>query len=446
MPEMFRNNNYSTSLVGKWHLGSSMNSFLPTSRGFDEFYGYYGGWITYYNYTYTIPTSNHTFTGFDNRKGTSPTNSQKGRYATDVYTEKAVEIIQQSALRNKPFFLMLSHLTPHNPLEAPEEIVEQYNYIKDLDRRKYAAMLHTLDESVGKVVEALHESQTLNNTIIMFLSDNGAKSRGSQENTGSNFPLRGQKYSPWEGAMRVPAVIYSPLLNHQQKTTDQVFHLADLLPTFAHAAGIEVPGKIQLDGINLWEHLANNEPPKDREIVHAIDDFVDYVSFMEGDFKYVKGVADENKYYNFVDGPPFNVTHEFWISDEIDGLRKVERDPTAADYERIILESDVNMVLKGVTKLELTSAHIKRIRNEIKTDCSGVESPCQPGDECLFYLKDDPCEKNNIVDKLPKIVAALRVKVESYRRRAPRNLWNGTVDFASDPKLHGGFWGPWIKG
>lgn len=423
-----------------------MTSFIPTSRGFDEFYGYYGGWVTYYNYTYTIPASNYTFTGYDSREGIAPTISQKGRYATDVYTEKAVEIIQQSALKSKPFFLMLSHLAPHNPLEAPEEVIEKFNYIKDLDRRKYAAMLHTLDESVGKVIKALSDTQVLNNTIILFLSDNGAKCRGSQENTGSNFPLRGQKFSPWEGALRVPAVIYSPLLTQQQKTTDQVFHLADLLPTLAHAAGIEVPGKIQLDGINLWEHLANNEPPKDREIVHNIDNFVDYVSFLEGDFKYVKGVADENKYYNFVDGPPFNITREFWISDEIEGLRELERDPTAADYERMILESDVNMVLKEVNKLELTVSHIKRIRKEIKIDCSAVENICQPGDECLFNLRDDPCEKNNIVEKFSEVVAKIRMKVENYRSHAPRNLWNGTVDYASDPKLHEGFWGPWIKG
>ncbi|KAL5280204.1 hypothetical protein ACFFRR_004272, partial [Megaselia abdita] len=157
MPEIFRNNNYSTSLVGKWHLGSSKKTYLPTSRGFDEFYGYLGGWITYFNYTYTIPTKNYTFTGYDSRDGLSPTISKKGQYATDVYTEKSVEIINQSALRNKPFFLMLSHLTPHNPLEAPDEIMQKFNYIKDLDRRKYAAMLHTLDESVGKVVKALSD-------------------------------------------------------------------------------------------------------------------------------------------------------------------------------------------------------------------------------------------------------------------------------------------------
>ncbi|KAL5280203.1 hypothetical protein ACFFRR_004271 [Megaselia abdita] len=167
---------------------------------------------------------------------------------------------------------------------------------------------------------------------------------------------------------------------------------------------------------------------------------------MDGNFKYVKGVADENKYYNFVDGPPFNITHEFWISDEIEGLRRGERESKGDDYERIILESDVNMVLKGVSQSELTEAHIKRIRMEIKVDCAVESNPCQPGDECLFNLKEDPCEKNNLVDNFPDLVDKMRRKVDGYRKKSQPNLWNGTVDFESDPKLHDGFWGPWIEG
>lgn len=106
----------------------------------------------------------------------------KGQYATDLFTEKAVETINNHN-KNDPMFMMLTHLAPHtantaDPLQAPQDVIDKFKYIADKDRRTYAAMVSKLDESIGKVVEALDRNRMLENTIVLFMSDNGAPLKG----------------------------------------------------------------------------------------------------------------------------------------------------------------------------------------------------------------------------------------------------------------------------
>lgn len=129
------------------------------------------------------------------RKNENSFYEKNGTYATDLFTDVAVECIQNHP-QEKPMFLYFSHLAPHSANwydlnQAPVDEIDKFLYIKDLMRRKYAAMVSRLDASIGRIIEALQYSNMLNNSIIVFLSDNGAPVQGENINAGSNLPFRG---------------------------------------------------------------------------------------------------------------------------------------------------------------------------------------------------------------------------------------------------------------
>merc|ERR1711899_105476 len=116
-----------------------------------------------------------------------------GKYATDVFTDEAVTRIQDHDSENQPLFPYLAHLAVHSansysPLQAPEDAVNKFSYIKDENRRKFAGMLYKLDESVGRVTKALQENGMLKNSIILFTTDNGGPAAGFDRNHASNWP------------------------------------------------------------------------------------------------------------------------------------------------------------------------------------------------------------------------------------------------------------------
>lgn len=192
LPEYLRELGYRTNLVGKWHLGFAWNSMTPTSRGFDHFRGYLGAYIDYYEHFLSVGG----MTGYDRRQNKEVDFENRGKYATDMITEYAVEVIERHNATQQPLFLMVNHLAPHtgnanDPLQAPEEYVNRFSHIKDVNRRIYAAMVTKLDESVGYIVDSLKRKNVLKDTVILFSSDNGAPTLGEHANRGSNFPLRG---------------------------------------------------------------------------------------------------------------------------------------------------------------------------------------------------------------------------------------------------------------
>ena len=123
----------------------------------------------------------------------------KGKYSTDLFTEEAVKLIEQHEINNGPMFMYMAHLAPHSgndrePLQAPDEEIAKFSYIQDPERRIYAAMMSKLDESVGEVVSALRRKGMLDNSIILFMADNGAATQGIHYNRGSNYPLKGVSF------------------------------------------------------------------------------------------------------------------------------------------------------------------------------------------------------------------------------------------------------------
>ncbi|KAH8038686.1 hypothetical protein HPB51_002830 [Rhipicephalus microplus] len=288
MPQYFKDLGYATHMVGKWHLGYVQDEYTPTYRGFDSFYGYYNGEEDYFNHT--IREGDHV--GLDFWEGVGSSNNDSGRYSTTLFTDKAVNLIKAHNA-SEPFFMYLSHQAPHGgvevPLAAPKENIDKFSYIGEENRTVYAAMVDVLDESVGAVVEALEEASMLENTVVVFSSDNGGAPLGLHASRGCNWPLRGSKGTLWEGASRAAAFLWSPLLATRGRVSQQLMHVADWLPTLYAAAGGDAANLEHLDGIDMWRHLSEDLPSPRTDILYNIDPVSNTAALRYGDHKIVLG-------------------------------------------------------------------------------------------------------------------------------------------------------------
>ncbi len=236
---------YRTGMVGKWHLGAAP-PFHPRQRGFDSFHGFLGGGHDYFNVDpsrsppneYLLPLSaDYEAVGFAD-------------YLTDVFTDYAVEFIQED--RNRPFFLYLSYNAPHEPLQVPAEIVRKYRHIEDEKRRRYLAMVDALDANVGRIITALQQSGEWENTLTFFLSDNGGVAWPDQGlDWADNAPLRGGKGSLHEGGIRVPFVAVWPAEWPRGQTFEPMVISLDIAATALTLAGAVPDPELPLDGVNL---------------------------------------------------------------------------------------------------------------------------------------------------------------------------------------------------
>ncbi|KAH8405014.1 hypothetical protein KR222_003147 [Zaprionus bogoriensis] len=431
LPEILREAGYSTSLVGKWHLGFSRPEYTPTQRGFDYHYGYWGGFIDYYQRRAQMPVQNYSV-GYDFRRNMQLECADRGVYVTDLLTREAERLIREQPAKQQPLFLMLSHLAPHSaggsdPLQAPEEELRRFAHIQNIDRRKYAAMVSRLDWSVGRVVGALASTGQLENSIVMFYSDNGAPSVGLFANTGSNWPLRGQKNTPWEGGVRVAGAIWSPLLQARGNPFTQPIYVGDFLPTLAHAAGIELPESLKLDGIDLWPQLSG---PKDavhvpREILHSLDDEWRVSSLMLGQWKYVNGTTAAG------------------FNDNVLTYRELdELDPRASRYVVEVRNSPASRALARYDLQRLTQTRVNSLIRSAAVRCGNMQRGCNALlEECLYDLGEDPCESNNLAysERHAEVLRSLRDRVAQLRAGAVRP-GNRPSARQADPSLHDCTW------
>ncbi|MEM9352113.1 MAG: sulfatase-like hydrolase/transferase [Planctomycetota bacterium] len=215
---------YRTALVGKWHLGTG-DGFHPNRRGFDYFCGMLGGGHNYF----PKPSRNRL-----ERNG-EPLQSFSSPYLTDFFTDEAVDWISLASVDedDSPWLMYLSYNAPHTPMQATEEDLAACEHVADPGRRTYAAMMLALDRGVGRVVRRLDELGERENTLIVFLSDNG----GATNNSSWNGPLSGAKGSLREGGIRVPMIWNWPGRIDAGRVEDAVVSSLDLLPTFLAAAG-----------------------------------------------------------------------------------------------------------------------------------------------------------------------------------------------------------------
>jgi arylsulfatase A-like enzyme len=238
---------YATCAIGKWHLGIR-EQFRPLRRGFDEFYG------TLANTPFFRPTQ-----FIDSRVSSDiQTVTDDNFYTTDAYADRAVDWLEKH--KDRPWFLYLPFNAQHAPLQAPQTYLERFSQIRNEKRRTFAAMMSAMDDAVGKILTKLRESGQEENTLIVFLSDNGGPTR---QTTSKNAPLRGVKATTWEGGVRVPFCMQWKGKLPAGTTFDSPIIQLDVVPTALASAGANIDPSWHLDGVNLLPHLTgqNTEPP-----------------------------------------------------------------------------------------------------------------------------------------------------------------------------------------
>ncbi|XP_048517743.1 arylsulfatase J isoform X2 [Dendroctonus ponderosae] len=199
LPQYLEELGYVNHIVGKWHLGSWKKEYTPLYRGFISHLGYWTGHQDYFDHT----AVENPGWGLDMRRNMSIAYDLHGQYSTDLFTEESVRLINEHNTE-KPLFLYLAHAAvhsgnPYEPLRAPDDEVDKFEYIQESQRQRFAAMLSKLDQSVGAVVKALKNRNMLENSIVIFTSDNGGPAAGFNLNAASNYPLKGVKNTLWEG-------------------------------------------------------------------------------------------------------------------------------------------------------------------------------------------------------------------------------------------------------
>ncbi|MYF64380.1 MAG: sulfatase-like hydrolase/transferase [Rhodothermaceae bacterium] len=248
LPEKLRHRGYHTSMVGKWHLGLNAPQ-RPVDRGFDHFEGFLGDMMDdYYN---------HRRHGINYmRRGEEVINPEG--HATDLFTDWAVHYIKSRTVSTAPFFLYLAYNAPHTPIQPPEEWVTKVQQREgniDEARAKLVALIEHMDYGIGKVMAALKETGFYDNTLVIFVSDNGG-----QLNVGArNGPLRDGKGTVYEGGIRVPAIASWPGKIAPGTASDALLTTMDIYPTLLEAARARITQII--DGTSFLGSILGGPDP-----------------------------------------------------------------------------------------------------------------------------------------------------------------------------------------
>ena len=324
LPQYLKELNYSTYLLGKWHLGSYIPDYFPTRRGFDYFYGYLTGGIGYWDH---IHGGGHDWQR--NEVGL-----REDGYVTQLIKNDTLKIIDNHDFTN-PIFLNVNFGAPHIPNEAPEESVLKFSYIEDQTRRIHAAMVHEMDNAIGEIIAALEKENVLKNTIVMFASDNGGLTPDVKLNPSflsipkkigvcdtknrfgikifqwicenysggsSNKPLPEGKMSVSEGGIRVPAVIWWPGKFEYSKS-ENFITMMDVLPTILDL--INYKNEIEVDGVSRVSSLNDNDNSESSKYV-VTNIINDKFAVIEMPYKLITS-ADGDQLYNILDDPSENL-------------------------------------------------------------------------------------------------------------------------------------------
>jgi len=324
LPQYLKELNYSTYLLGKWHLGSYIPDYFPTRRGFDYFYGYLTGGIGYWDH---IHGGGHDWQR--NEVGL-----REDGYVTQLIKNDTLKIIDNHDFTN-PIFLNINFGAPHIPNEAPKESVLKFSYIENETRRIHAAMVHEMDNAIGEIIAALEKENVLKNTIVMFASDNGGLTPDVRLNPSflsipkkigvcdtknrfgikifqwicenysggsSNKPLPEGKMSVSEGGIRVPAVIWWPGKFEYSKS-ENFITMMDVLPTILDL--INYKNEIEVDGVSRVSSL--NDSDNSESSKYVVTNIInDKYAVIEMPYKLITSL-DGDQLYNILDDPSENL-------------------------------------------------------------------------------------------------------------------------------------------
>jgi arylsulfatase A-like enzyme len=266
---------YATCAVGKWHLGNAADR-LPMARGFDEYFGVTGN-----------PGSYFKPGGFiDSRVSPRVQNVEDPNfYTTDAFAVRAIDWLETH--KDSPWFLYLPFNAIHAPREAPDKYLQRFAHAANVNDRALFAMTAAMDDAVGLVLNKIRALGQEENTLIFFISDNGAPNHPD-----GNGVLRGQKHTTWEGGIRLPFIVQWKGHLSAGKLYEQPAVQLDVLPTCVAAAGGTVDPAWKLDGVNLLPYLAGENSGRPHETLYwRIDGMW---AIRHGNWKLVHGRADDN--------------------------------------------------------------------------------------------------------------------------------------------------------
>ena len=245
---------------GKWHLGHLRPEWHPLTQGFTEFKGHYNGAEDYWTHDREGENDWHV----DDEPLDEPLDEPG--YQTGLVGDAAANFITGHAGDDSPYFVYVPFMAPHAPMQAPQERIDAQPAFASKDKRILSAMIGELDDIVGKLMNAIDASGEAENTLVIFMSDNG----GVGNIPGNNKPLKGSKLTAWEGGIRVPAAAWWPGHIEGGRTIDTPLINLDWLPTLLAAGGRPIDDDV--DGKNALPLLigeAESLPPRDLYYYHG---------------------------------------------------------------------------------------------------------------------------------------------------------------------------------
>ena len=275
LADALRSAGYRTALTGKWHLGEFEKAYQPNARGFDHQYGHFFGMLDYFTH--------ERMNKLDWYRQGEPLKEEG--YTTHLITAEACKVIATTDAA-KPLFLYVPFNGVHSPFQVPEEYLKPYGDLKG-NRQKLAGMLAAVDEAVGKIEDALRKAGRLENTLIVFSSDNGGPPPGD------NTPLRDFKGSIYEGGTRAAAFATWPGRIPAEQRLRQPMHMVDWYPTLIRLAGGSLEQKLPIDGLDVWPMLTKGAPSPHDAILSVSTQGPTRAAVRMGDWKLiVSGDAD----------------------------------------------------------------------------------------------------------------------------------------------------------
>ena len=386
LPAKLKMADYKTHMVGKWHEGLFQPAYLPVNRGFDTSSGFMWGNADHMNQVKDCAV--------DSWKNTAP-DPRNGSYDSYVYRDDLTKIINSHNVA-EPLFLYLPLHNVHVPLQAPPEWLNKYDINSTCaDRRTYQAMVSVADNVTGHVVELLKKKGMWDNTILVVSADNGGAPC-----SGSNYPLKGCKYTFFEGGVRALAFANGGLIPDKMrgKSTQGFIHIADWYTTFCKLAGVDPSdsgeGKFPVDGMDVWPIIT--------------------------------GESDKTPHDEIVLGYNFNNSHP------------MQGALISGNYKLI-----VGLQENGCDSLMWSPLDYPCTQGENGPDCDGY---------CLYDIVNDPYEKHDLSKEKTEILKEL---IARYNRLAdePRDMqdqgYHSEAELPIDPQAcqymsdHGGYWRPW---
>lgn len=289
---------YKSGIIGKWHLGADISNH-PLNRGFDEFFGHLGGGHQYFpelltiKDSYSIRNESSSYITWIMRNH-EPVKTTK--YLTDEFSDEALNFVEK--YQKEPFFLFLAYNAPHTPLQASKEYLDRFPNIQDVKRKTYAAMVSAIDDGVGNLLNKLEELKLNENTIIIFLSDNGGP---ESKNASNNGVLREGKSSIYEGGYRVPfAMQWKGHVN--AGIYDAPVSSLDIFATIASLSNAPIQKDKPLDGVNILPFLQGQKKGIPHENIYLRKYDTDLHAVRDGDLKLVvKWKGSKKELYNLKD-------------------------------------------------------------------------------------------------------------------------------------------------